>query len=76
MVGVSKDTVYKWADGTNAPTYDTIILLKRLGVTDFELYGEVFQSQEDEIRKKAAGALVRFMAEMGINVDSMKEMKL
>ena len=43
-LGVKKETVYKWADGTNSPTLETARELKRLGITDYELYGEEFNN--------------------------------
>lgn len=75
-LGIKPETIYKWNTGENSPTYDVIVKLKRMGITDFELYGEVFPSQEDDIRKKAAGALSRFMSEIGIKVDSIKEIDI
>ena len=41
-VGVKPETVYKWAAGTNTPTYDVIYQLKKMGATDYELFGETF----------------------------------
>ena len=46
-IGAKPETVYKWAAGTNNPVYEDIIKLKRMGVTDYELYGEVFPPQLD-----------------------------
>lgn len=65
-IGVKPETVYKWAAGTNNPVYEDIIRLKRMGVTDYELYGEVFQSQLDAYKTHVMNSVDRFLYEIGI----------
>lgn len=72
-VGVKPETVYKWAAGTNTPTYDVIYQLKKMGMTDYELFGEVFAEQEDFYRRRAIKATDRFLEELGIDIKSIKE---
>lgn len=72
-VGVKPETVYKWANGTNTPTYDVIVLLKRLGCTDYELYSETFSEQEEFFKKRLLNAHNHFLEEMGIKTVLTKE---
>ena len=48
-LGMKPETVYKWASGTNSPTLETARELKRLGITDYELYGEEFQNSTKNV---------------------------
>ena len=72
-LGVKKETVYKWADGTNKPTYDVIYKLKKMGVTDFELYGESFAEQEELYKKRVMSVVNGFLNGLGIEKDLTKE---
>lgn len=72
-VGVKPETVYKWAAGTNTPTYDVIYQLKKMGATDYELFGETFAEQEDFFKKRLLNAHNRFLEEMGIATNLTKE---
>ncbi|MBR2863695.1 MAG: helix-turn-helix transcriptional regulator [Bacteroidaceae bacterium] len=72
-VGVKPETVYKWAAGTNTPTYDVIYQLKKMGATDYELFGETFAEQEDFFKKRLLNAHNRFLEEMGIETNLTKE---
>lgn len=72
-VGVKPETVYKWANGTNTPTYDVIVLLKRMGCTDYELYSETFSEQEEFFKKRLLNAHNHFLEEMGIKTVLTKE---
>lgn len=71
-IGVKPETVYKWAAGTNNPVYEDIIQLKRMGVTDYELYGEVFQSQLDAYKNHVMNSVDRFLADIGIETNKEK----
>ena len=51
-LGVKPEAVYKWAAGTNTPTYDVIYLLKKMGATDYELFSETFSEQEAFFKKQ------------------------
>lgn len=72
-VGVKPETVYKWAAGTNTPTYDVIYKLKKMGATDYDLFGESFAEQEELFRKRATRSTLRFLEELGIDTKSIKE---
>ena len=72
-VGVKPETVYKWAAGTNTPTYDVIYLLKKMGVTDYELFGETFAEQEEFFKRRLINAHNRFLEEMGVETILTKE---
>ena len=72
-VGVKPETVYKWAAGTNTPTYDVIYQLKKMGATDYELFGETFAEQEDFFKRRLLNAHNRFLEEMGIETNLTKE---
>lgn len=72
-VGVKPETVYKWAAGTNTPTYDVIYLLKKMGVTDYELFGEAFAEQEEFFKRRLLNAHNRFLEEMGVETILTKE---
>ena len=72
-VGVKPETVYKWAAGTNTPTYDVIYELKKMGATDYELFGEVFAEQEEFFRRRLLNASNRYLEEMGIETKLTKE---
>lgn len=74
-VGVKPETVYKWAAGSNTPTYDIILKLKRLGITDYELFGETFSEQEDFFKRRLLNAHNHFLEEMGIKTDLTTETK-
>lgn len=71
-IGVKPETVYKWAAGTNNPVYEDIIQLKRMGVTDYELYGEVFQSQLDAYKNHVMNSVDRFLADIGVETNKEK----
>ena len=73
-VGVKPETVYKWAAGSNTPTYDVILLLKRLGMTDYELFGETFAEQEDALRHRVNDSLCRFLSDLGINAKTKESL--
>ena len=73
MVGVKPETVYKWAAGTNTPTYDVIYQLKKMGATDYELFGETFAEQEEFFKRRLLNAHNRFLEEMGIETNLTKE---
>lgn len=67
-IGVKKETVYKWADGTNSPTLETARDLKRLGITDYELYGEEFQDSTNRVSEMdilVAESLKRVVSKIG-----------
>lgn len=72
-VGVKPETVYKWAAGTNTPTYDVIYLLKKMGATDYELFGETFAEQEEFFKRRLLNAHNRFLEEMGVETILTKE---
>lgn len=72
-LGVKKDAVYKWADGTNKPTYDVTYKLKKMGVTDYELYGESFPEQEELYKKRVLSAVNVFLNGLGFEKDLTKE---
>ena len=72
-VGVKPETVYKWAAGTNNPVYEDIIRLKRMGATDYELYGEVFPSQVEEYKNHVMQSVSRFLEDIGIDTQKEKE---
>ena len=72
-VGVKPETVYKWAAGTNTPTYDVIYTLKKMGATDYDLFGESFAEQEELFQKRAARATGWFLEQLGIDIKSIKE---
>lgn len=72
-VGVKPETVYKWASGANTPTYDVIYLLKKMGATDHDLFGESFAEQEELFRKRATRSTFRFLEELGIDTKTIKE---
>lgn len=72
-VGVKPETVYKWAAGTNTPTYDVIYELKKMGATDYELYGEVFQSQLDAYKDHVMNSVDRFLEDIGIETNKEKK---
>ena len=74
-VGVKPETVYKWAAGTNTPVYDVIYKLKKMGATDYELFGETFAEQEELFRRRAITATERFLEDLGININKTKESK-
>ena len=59
--------------GTNNPVYEDIIQLKRMGVTDYELYGEVFQSQLDAYKDHVMNSVDRFLADIGIENNKEKK---
>lgn len=70
---VKPETVYKWAAGTNTPTYDVIYTLKKMGATDYDLFGETFSEQEDFFKRRLLNASNRFLEEMGIETTLTKE---
>lgn len=72
-LGIKPETIYKWSDGTNTPTYDVILQLKRMGMTDFELFGETFSEQEEFFKRRLINAHNHFLEEMGIKTDLTKE---
>ena len=72
-VGVKPETVYKWAAGANTPTYDVIYLLKKMGATDYELFGETFAEQEEFFKRRLLNAHNRFLEEMGVETVLTKE---
>ena len=72
-VGVKPETVYKWAAGTNTPVYDVIYKLKKMGATDYELFGETFSEQEDLFKRRLLNASNHFLEEMGIETILTKE---
>ena len=74
-LGVKKETVYKWADGTNKPTFDVVYQLKKMGATDYELFGETFAEQEELFKRRLLNAHNHFLEEMGIKTDLTKETK-
>lgn len=72
-VGVKPETVYKWAAGTNTPTYDVLYQLKKMGATDYDLFGETFAEQEEFFRKQVLKASCRFLEDLGIETNLTKE---
>ena len=72
-VGVKPETVYKWAAGTNTPIYDVLYKLKKMGATDYELFGETFSEQEDLFKRRLLNASNHFLEEMGIETVLTKE---
>jgi len=73
LVGVKPETVYKWSDGTNKPTFDVVYQLKKMGITDYELFGETFAEQEEFFKRRLLNASNRFLEEMGIETNLTKE---
>ena len=71
-LGVKKETVYKWADGTNKPTYDVVYKLKKMGVSDYELFGESFAEQEELYKKRVLSIVSGFLNGVGIEKDLTK----
>lgn len=67
QLGVSPATVYKWASGERKPEFEMVRKLKRLGITDYELFGETFQSQVDEYKRRITQSAMHFLEEIGIN---------
>lgn len=65
-VGVKPETVYKWAAGTNTPVYDVIYKLKKMGITDYELFGENFAEQENFYRNRLLNVTSMLLEEMGV----------
>ena len=65
-LGVKPEAVYKWANGTNTPVYDVIYKLKKMGATDYELFGETFTEQEEFFKRRLLNAHNRFLEEMGV----------
>lgn len=61
---VKPETVYKWADGTNNPTFDMVYRLKEMGMTDYELFGKTFAEQENIYRDMVMKATGLFLEEM------------
>lgn len=74
-VGVKPETVYKWAAGTNTPVYDVIYRLKKMGATDYEIFGETFSEQEEFFKRRLLNAHNHFLEEMGIDTDLTKDSK-
>lgn len=74
-VGVKPETVYKWADGTNKPVYDVLYKLKKMGATDYELFGETFSEQEEFFKQRLLNAHNHFLEEMGIKTILTNEIK-
>ena len=72
-LGVKKETVYKWADGTNKPTFDVVYKLKKMGVSDYELFGESFAEQEELYKKRVLSIVSGFLNGVGIEKDLTKE---
>lgn len=72
-VGVKPETVYKWAAGSSTPTYDVVYQLKKMGITDYELFGETFAEQEEFFKKRLLNAHNRFLEEMGVETNLTKE---
>lgn len=70
-LGISASTVYSWTQGTRTPTYDVCVKLRRLGMTDYELFGEAFPTDEEIYKARVMRSLDRFLADIGI--DSNKE---
>lgn len=74
-LGVKPEAIYKWSAGTNNPTYDVIYKLKKMGMTDYELFGETFAEQEEFFRRRAMMAAEHFLEDLGINITKTKESK-
>jgi transcriptional regulator with XRE-family HTH domain len=72
-LGVKPEAVYKWANGTNTPVYDVIYQLKKMGATDYELFGETFTEQEEFFKRRLLNAHNRFLEEMGVETILTKE---
>jgi len=72
-VGVKPEAIYKWSTGTNNPTYDVIYKLKKMGMTDYELFGETFAEQEEFFKRRLLNAHNRFLEEMGVETILTKE---
>ena len=72
-LNVKPETVYKWASGSNTPVYDIIYLLKTMGATDYELFGETFAEQEEFYKRRVAMATNRFLEDLGIKTNMKKE---
>ena len=70
-LGISASTVYSWTQGNRIPTYEVCVKLRRLGMTDYELFGEVFPTDEEIYNARVMRSLDRFLADIGI--DSTKE---
>ena len=71
-LGISADAVYSWKGGNRNPTYEVMVKLKRLGMTDMELYGEVFPSQMEAYKSHVMQSVSRFLEDIGINTDKEK----
>jgi len=63
---LSPATVYSWSQGKRAPTYDVCVKLRRLGMTDYELFGEVFPTDEEFYKNRVMRSVDRFLADIGI----------
>lgn len=72
-VGVKPETVYKWSDGTNKPTFDVVYRLKKMGITDYELFGENFAEQENFYRNRLLNVTSMLLEEMGVKNKSTEE---
>lgn len=67
-LGIKPETIYKWNSGENAPTYEVIYRLKKMGITDMELFGEDFPPSaktEGEMDAAVAESLKRLVANIG-----------
>lgn len=63
---LSPATVYSWSQGKRAPTYEVCVKLRRLGMTDYELFGEVFSTDEEFYKNRVMRSVDRFLADIGI----------
>ena len=72
-VGVKPETVYKWAAGSSTPTYDVVYQLKKMGITDYELFGETFAEQEGFYMRRVMNVTNRFLEDLGIDTNKIKE---
>lgn len=64
---VKPETVYKWAAGTNKPTFDIVFQLKEMGMTDYELFGKTFAEQEDAFGRRIRDQLRAMLGELEVD---------
>ena len=67
-LGIKPETVYKWSTGASAPTHQVSYLLKKMGITDYELFGEEFPppvKSAGEMNELVNEALRRIVGNIG-----------
>lgn len=66
-LGTTKKAVDTWSCGSRKPTFEMVYLLKKMGMTDMELFGEEFKDQKKkgEMDELVADALKRIVNNIG-----------